>query len=124
MARKKKGTTGESEPDAELEAETAEGGEEVLTPKSRLDSLVTSELFAKIRKEHGKSILTRASDFSVQRIPRIPSGITQLDYALGGGWAAGRINIAYGHKSTGKTQLFLRAMAEAQKLCATCWPVS
>ena len=88
---------------------------------ARLDAVMASDLLKKIQKTHGKTILTKASDYNFQRLPRIPSGIFQLDYALGGGWPAGRVNVSYGMKSTGKTSLFLRGLANAQKLCANCW---
>lgn len=88
---------------------------------SRFDNLMSSELFAKIKKQHGKNILTSAHTTQEQRVQRIPTGIYQLDYALGGGWPVGRVNIAYGPKSAGKTSNFLRAIANAQNLCANCY---
>lgn len=92
-----------------------------MSEPSRLDALLASDLFKAIRKKHGKTIMTRGTDFAVQSVPRIPTGIFQMDYALGGGFAAGRINVAYGYKSTGKSTTFIRSMANAQKMCANCW---
>jgi recombination protein RecA len=87
----------------------------------RFKALMQSELIAKIKKKHGTNILTPADEFTIQRVPRIPTGIFFLDYALGGGgFPAGRTNIVWGHKSTGKTVICLRAMGNAQRLCANC----
>lgn len=92
------------------------------TPKkSRLDALLASDLLTKIRKEHGGSIIVKASDFKVQERPRIPTGIFSLDYALGGGFPVGLINTVYGQKSAGKTNTLLKAIAEAQHMCSGCY---
>ena len=87
----------------------------------RFQALLASDLLKKIRKKHGKSILTRADDVNIQRIPRIKTGIFFLDYALGGGFPAGRVNIVWGHKSTGKSAIMQRTLAHAQRLCANCY---
>jgi recombination protein RecA len=89
--------------------------------EDRFARLMQSDLIAKIQKKHGKSILTPADEFKIKRVPRIPTGIFFYDYALGGGFPAGRTNIVWGHKSTGKTVICLRAMGNAQKLCANCY---
>lgn len=70
---------------------------------------------AEVEKRLGKGVLTRLSE--QPPIRRIPTGITQLDCDLGGGWAVGKINTIWGAKSAGKTTLALRAIAQAQKLC-------
>lgn len=87
----------------------------------RFQALLASDLLKKIRKKHGKSILSAADDFNIQRVPRIRTGIFFLDYALGGGFPAGRVNIVWGHKSTGKSAIMQRALAHAQRLCANCY---
>jgi len=88
----------------------------------RFKALMASDLIAKIKKKHGANILTPADEFRIQRVPRIPTGIFFLDYALGGGgFPAGRTNIVWGHKSTGKTVICLRTMGNAQRLCANCY---
>lgn len=66
----------------------------------------------------------RAADDRHQTMPRIPSGIFQLDYALGGGWPAGRVNTIYGPKSSSKTTTLLKTIGNAQKFCASCHTMS
>jgi recombination protein RecA len=87
----------------------------------RFNAFVAGELIGTIQKKYGQSILTRAQDYTIQRVPRIPSRIFALDYALGGGFPAGRINIVWGNKSTGKSLICTRALATAQDLCANCY---
>jgi len=91
-----------------------------MAEQNRFEKLLASDLLKKIQKKHGKAILTRADDAKIQRVPRIPSGIFELDAALGGGFPAGRVNIVWGNKSTGKSVICTRTMGSAQKLCANC----
>jgi len=86
-----------------------------------LEALLSSDLVKKIRKQHGEAIFTRASEFGVQKVPRIPTGIFMLDYALGGGFPVGRVNVVWGHKSAAKTTTFLKTIAQAQQRCSNCW---
>jgi recombination protein RecA len=88
---------------------------------NRIKSLLASEALAGLIKKHGKNILQPASEFGVEGCARIPSGIFRLDYALGGGFPAGRVNNVYGPKSGGKTTIYLKTLGNAQKMCATCW---
>jgi recombination protein RecA len=87
----------------------------------RLAALLSGELVGKIQKKHGEMSLLLASDIKVQKIPRIPCGILEVDYALGGGFPVGRISTMYGQKSSGKTTNFLRAIANAQRMCSNCY---
>ncbi len=89
--------------------------------KDRMAELQTSEIFKQIRKKFGNSTLSLASELKVKRVPRISSGAAPLDYALGGGWAAGRVNEIYGMKSVSKTSLVCLGIAEYQKLCGRCY---
>lgn len=54
---------------------------------------------------------------------KLPTGIFQFDYALGGGWPIGRIQHIYGRKSSSKTTTVLRSFAKAQRACANCWRI-
>jgi len=94
---------------------------EETAPETRFSQVMASETMAKILKKHGSEILIRAADDRHQEVPRIPSGIMMLDWALGGGWPAGRINTIYGHKSSAKTTTLLKTIANAQKMCASCF---
>jgi recombination protein RecA len=49
---------------------------------------------------------------------RIPTGIFELDLAIGGGLPRGKVSIVYGPESSGKTNAVLLAIANHQKL----WP--
>jgi len=88
---------------------------------SRLDALLASDLLKKIHKKHGVNVLTRASDFHVRQVPRIPTGIFMWDYGLGGGLPAGRVSVVWGKKSSGKTTSLLKAVGNAQKMNANGW---
>lgn len=85
----------------------------------RLQNLLTSELAQKIRKRSGEGILTRAS--SLPPIKRIPTGVFPMDWATGGGIPVGRFSMFYGPKGSSKTSTALRAVANAQKMCARSW---
>jgi len=85
-----------------------------------LDKLLAGKAVAAIRKDHGDAIFLKASEHNTE-IPRIPTSIFSFDYALGGGFAVGRVNVTWGHKSSAKTTTYLKALANAQKMCATCW---
>jgi recombination protein RecA len=87
--------------------------------ESREDKLAS--LFHAARKKWGENVVGYAKDFKFKLIPRISSGVLPMDYALGGGFPVGRISMVYGHKSSAKTTLFLRAVGNAQKQCSSCW---
>jgi recombination protein RecA len=88
--------------------------------ETRTSQVLASEALKAMSKRWGGNILVQASDESVQTVPRIPSGILKLDWALGGGWPTGRFNMVYGPKSAAKTSLMIKALAEASKVCALC----
>ena len=90
-------------------------------PESRASQVMASETLAKMKKKWGNNIIQMASDDRVREKYIIPSGIFQLDWALGGGWPAGRINTVYGMKSSSKTTCMLNTIAQAQLLCAKCF---
>ena len=73
---------------------------------------------AMIEKEHGKGAIMILGDNSSlsHDIDVIPTGIMQLDRALGvGGFPRGRVIEIYGPEASGKTTLALHAIASAQK---------
>lgn len=90
-------------------------------PEDRVGAVLKSDLAKKILKQFGKGALGRASECVRLEVPRIPTHIFPLDYALGGGFPAGRVSIVYGPKSSSKTTTLLKAVASAQQLCANCW---
>jgi len=77
---------------------------------------------AMIEKEHGKgSIMILGDSSSLSHDTQvIPTGVMQLDRALGvGGFARGRIIEIYGPEASGKTTLAIHAIASAQKAGGT-----
>jgi recombination protein RecA len=91
------------------------------TKTDRLKALLDSSTVTAMKKKYGGSTLVRASELRAEKLPRIPSGVFALDRALGGGWAVGRVHTVFGHKSSGKTTLLKRTIAQAQKMCAFCY---
>ncbi len=85
------------------------------TQDSRLKALQSA--MDLIEKEYGKgSIMQLGKDGVIEDISFIPSGIIQLDFALGiGGYPRGRIVEIYGPEASGKTTLALHAIAACQK---------
>lgn len=89
--------------------------------KDRVVALLASKAVSELKKKFGDTILEKASDFKYQAVPRIPTGIFTLDAAMGGGFAVGAVNTAYGPKSGGKTTAMLKAIGNAQKMCMGCY---
>jgi recombination protein RecA len=89
--------------------------------ENRTGAVFASEWMSKIRKKFGDNIVEVASDAHSTEVQRIPTGVFALDYALGGGFPAGRVNTVYGNKSSAKTTTILKAIGSAQTLCAICF---
>lgn len=64
-------------------------------------------------KEANKSIVTLGVE--IEDPPRLPTGIFQLDLAIGGGFPEGRISLLYGMESSMKTTIALLLIASAQR---------
>lgn len=86
----------------------------------RTSTALASDVVQKLKKKHGVNVIQLASEAPAMEISFIPTGIFALDYALGGGFAAGRVHVVYGQKSSAKTTVVLKTIASAQKRCATC----
>ena len=71
-----------------------------------------------IEKDFGKGAIMKLGDNKNKiSVEIIPSGILQLDLAIGvGGFPKGRIIEIFGPESSGKTTLSLNVIANAQKL--------
>lgn len=67
------------------------------------------EIVADLQKKHGKGI--GGIGLTEDDVPRLSTGIFELDYALGGGLPMGRIIEVFGMESSGKTNLLLCSMA-------------
>lgn len=70
----------------------------------------------KIDKDFGRGTVMTLGDRATEDVPCIPTGVIQLDAALGiGGYPRGRIIEIYGPESSGKTTLAIHAIAQAQQ---------
>src|SRR3989337_427790 len=80
--------------------------------KKALDQAVSQ-----IERQFGKGSIMRLGSESLGiKVPVIPTGSLELDYALGvGGVPRGRVVEIFGPESSGKTTLALHIIAEAQK---------
>ncbi len=88
---------------------------EAPTPASDKKKALQTAL-AQIDKNFGKGTVMRLGDRPEMNVEAIPTGSLALDAALGiGGVPKGRIIEIYGPESSGKTNLALHIVAEAQK---------
>lgn len=78
-----------------------------------------SKLMSNVEKKYGKGLIGTIDSLNLE-IPKIPSNIMSLDYALGGGFPKGRIVEMYGESSAGKTSLSLHTIAQSQKKGGRC----
>lgn len=79
------------------------------------------EKLGAFNKVYGANTFQIASERKFQRVPRIPTGVFGLDYALGGGIPVGRVSLLCGDRSSSKTTTALRIVGNAQKMCFTCY---
>ena len=86
--------------------------------KGRAPSGNLMEVLAGIRKDKGDKVVVQGNKIPVVR--RLPTGIFEFDFYSGGGFPCGRYSIVYGPESSNKTNLCLRAVANAQKQPAPC----
>ena len=81
---------------------------------NRSNALLTMELYA--NKNYGDSAIIKGDVFASRRKEVYPTGLKQLDAALGvGGIPAGNIIEIHGLESTGKTALALHIVKSFQK---------
>jgi len=74
----------------------------------------SSDVLKKVKKDYGEGMADQGA--VVQQLDRIPTGIFPLDLATGGGLIMGRINIVYGPESSNKSNICMKAAANAQAL--------
>ena len=82
----------------------------------RLGSIVQSS--SKVNKQN---IIHNADEESFLIVPRISTGLYGLDVATNGGWPVGRLSMVCGLEGSGKSNLYLQGLADAQKRCANCY---
>ena len=80
-------------------------------------SLMAADKVAKKKYPHAIAL---ANEMTYENHPVYSTGNLQLDRALGGGFAEGRIYEVFGPESGGKTTLCLQAIAEVQRQGGHC----
>lgn len=75
------------------------------------------KVLARLNKKYGKEVIKKGLTIEKRWLP---TGIVNLDWALGGGFIQGGFIELYGPPSSGKSTLALKAMALAQKEGKTC----
>ena len=79
------------------------------------------KLLSGLDKKYSGVVMIADDKPLLEETPRLKTGIFTLDFALGGGIPVGRITMAYGPRSGGKTALFLKTIASAQHTCRKCY---
>lgn len=74
-----------------------------------------------LNKTYGPNSVALGKDLNFLEIPRVPTGIFNLDLALGGGVPVGRTTQFFGDPGSCKTTKCLRTVANAQKTCRFCF---
>jgi recombination protein RecA len=95
-------------------------------PKAEAPSKSVSKLArfaAQVTKQYGGGSIMTADQVSKMTVPRVQTGIFAFDAATGGGFPIGRMSMVFGEESTGKSTLYIKAVAAAQRMCASCYRV-
>ena len=83
-----------------------------------------TDIMAKINATMLKKYKSKAPELmmgsDLHTVEFISTGLLALDYLNGGGGPKGHVEQIYGQKSSGKTSIVLRRIAEAQRLGLTC----
>ena len=74
---------------------------------------------AALEQRYGEKVVMKMNDADTS-VETFSSGRADLDVALGGGWAVGKIHEIYAESGCGKTGLALEAIASCQSLGGTC----
>ena len=89
---------------------------EVIKVPKKVSELDT--IMAAVRKQKGDQILIQGNKIPV--VERIPTGMFEVDLALGGGFPRGRYSLVYGPEGSGKTGITFCAIAQAQRMPPPC----
>lgn len=104
------------EPAKPVEATAAEPAKKVEAAKASGGELAM--ILKQIEKDKGDKVCVKAS--SIPDVLRIATGDFEFDFATGGGFPRGRLSIVYGPESSGKTNIYLRAVATVQSMPGPC----
>lgn len=93
----------------------------ITKPKEQKKEITLNEVIEKIRKKFGPgAIMSLDSDKPLLKIESIPTGVKELDEALGiGGIPKGRLTEIFGKESTAKSTLAYMIIGECQKVGGT-----
>lgn len=83
--------------------------------EARNDAFNLDKFLEGINARFGAGSVFRASEGHGMAVTHLPTGVSRLDIALGGGIPIGRLIEIYGNESAGKTTLLLSAIASFQK---------
>lgn len=73
-----------------------------------------------VNKKYGAGTMKPASRVAFAHLVRIPTGIFNVDVAIGGGVPKGRTTMVVGEESTGKTTFCLKVVESFQHTCRKC----
>jgi recombination protein RecA len=73
-----------------------------------------AKVIIELNKELGPETVVWGSEIKILELPRISTGSTYLDAALGGGWTINAWHEIYGDESAGKTTVILKTIATQQ----------
>lgn len=103
-------------PQPKSEPKQAETKGKVSEPKTNGTSLST--VLSAIRKTKGDQVVVTGNTIPI--VQRLPTGVFEFDFYIGGGFPKGRYTIVYGPESSNKTNICLKAVAAAQRQPETC----
>jgi len=79
-------------------------------------------VLSELQKKYGRETVMIASKRPILvDVPRLKTGVFAIDFSTGGGLPIGKMTMAYGARSGGKSSLFTLAVANAQKTCRKCY---
>lgn len=91
-----------------------------MADKTETTKLSLNRIIAQINKKAGENVIGRLGKMENVATTRIPTGVPQLDTAVGGGFPVGRMVELYGLPSSGKSLIAQLVMAQAQKMGGEC----
>lgn len=91
-----------------------------MADKSETKKASLNRIIAQINKKAGETVIGRLGKMENLATVRIPTGISKLDEAMGGGFPVGRMVELYGLPASGKSLIAQLVMAQAQKMGGEC----
>lgn len=88
-------------------------------PKAISREAAVAGVLGALNKKYGVGAVASMADHAMD-IPRISTGVLEMDLALGGGIPKGRIVEFFGAEESGKTTANARCLARAQRCCVHC----